>query len=1062
MADTPVPSTVIPVSDEVQEQIHFDTLWAVAQNSLAVYAGQRWTAREDDDPGVTLLQAFTYGVSDISYRHTLPLTDLLTEQKTTPTPGEDDTPVIHLAHPDSIFAHEFGPERALTSSPVTLADYRRAILDLVTANDEKKDVFCFRDVQIALCPSEGSYGYTFDAEHYAFQFLSTTTPEASRYQVSGRYQLWVTLTPGVKPENAMSVLQAFLKDHRNLCEWEIIPAAGDVVQVNTQSPEVRFILDDDLPAGEPLHRAVAQAIWAINQALLPLPVRESATQRLARGESAEQVYTGPRLEHGWTGHLPPGRAVEAGQLAAYTIPVQHLSAAVNDVPGIRAVTTWFSDTKPITSITVPINQQVQLWVDTNYGERLLNPASFIQLYKRGQRVSNIEWIAVSVEYEAIKERAFHAPKDALRNVPYGRNRHPEFYRTIGASLPPVYGLQQAAEVFDQTNSNHDADARQLLLFLRPFEQLLANRADQLKKLPRLLAFDGREPQALVWGSADWPRESDDPLAAEQTQQALSSDTLALLNLTNTALAESNEKELAILDYLLGYFGEQRASRTLSQGESAFRHVQQGFLRQVTRLAYERASISISKVSALQRKIAARLGVGEELFDERLQKPDAKFPDAFLPFYLVEHQELLPVSPTPDMISADEWPAGQGISGVYITDDKQQLGLSLEGSAVRSLRPGQLIELQGTKTSGDNQIVTLAAIVIHEILPLWEEGGTGVATILLEQHTRLKSSLMLLQGHDYQWQWRVAQTWLKRVVYNLIYTQHPEGAGENATLNVSPSFPVELMHPGQRFALRPKGRWQSWPTRDDLVGKGANQYPDIVVEVVEASPLPGTVKVKWVAQVKADIKNIEDKSTEPPSVNAVDLTVKADNKPDWSLTTKTDFPYAWSVPYLSESFSFTLSLVLNREWLKDSDDAAELNQWIESIAREEMPSHLNLQLHWLDDFGNFAGKYKSWQDNGRPVGDQSYELLRLLGIGERPVDSRAGIGFVHIANRADSADIEASTSAGKYPDPVAREKALQQYSVVYVRAKPETEKPTRKTRKPAAHNMKRGGEKDEQK
>lgn len=1023
MADTRTAVTppLIPVSEAVQEQIHFDTLWATTQAALEVYAGQRWTARNDDDPGVTLLQAFAYGVSDVSYRHTLPLIDVLTE-KTLPTTSSTDA--IHLRHSGGIFAPEFGPERALTSSPVTLDDYRRAILDL-TILVEGHDVFCFRDAQIARVPAKKSYRYSYNPDNYAFQFLPDDGKTEKSHRVSGQYWLSVTLTPGVDDSAARNALVEYLKNHRNLCEQEIVPPP--FVTVAIQTPTIQLFLDDDLPEGEAMNQAVAQALWAINLALLPAAIREPAAARLARGEAAEQVYAGPQLEHGWISHLPPPRPMDDAQLTSSAVNVQALSAAaVGAVPGVNAVNWGKAD-----DITVPKNQQVQLWVD-NKG-KLQSPDRYIQLYKRGQLIATTHWEAkVKEAYNRLNQTARRATKDPLRAVPYGRNRHPGFYRTVGASLPPLYGLQQAAEAVAT-----DVDAKNLLQFLRPFEQLLANSADQLKKLPRLLAFDGRDPEAALWGAAQWPQESDDPLAFEQTHKVVASEVLGALTTEITHQSQDNEKELAILDHLLGYFGERRAPRALNASAHQstdgveFRHVQQGFLRQVTRLAYERASISISRVSALQRKVAARLGVGEMLFDEHLQQPNAPFPVQRLPFYMIEHQELLPQNPGAGDGDGGHgaWPTRHTVTDPTISADNNLLTLTLAGDGVEKLKAGQLIELLADgRAKNLPTLEPLTALVIHHV-----DKTTNQVSIELGQQTRLGRTVPLLNNADYTWFWRLSQIWLKRVVYDLVFVTPPEVNAETATLKVTPSFPVELTE-GQRFALRPRGRWLSWPTAADINGPGLAALPDVVVEVVHADPLGGTVEVKWIAHSTPKItdKEIPDHTLrDVVSVSPVELNTLTETKPDWTLLTQPHKPYAWSMPYGNDSFAFTLSIVLNRAWLTGSQNPGALSQWIQNMVREEMPSHLKLHLHWLDeaDFNSFARQYGKWQLDSRPVGDQSYELLRLLGIGDRPVDERSGIGFVRIVNTSDSEAIEKRIAGNPGQ---AREDMLKRESVVYVR------------------------------
>ncbi|MGP3284208.1 hypothetical protein ACTVPQ_24970 [Serratia bockelmannii] len=1019
-------SKVAPFNEAVQDQIHFDTLWANVQQVLALYSGQRWSARGDDDPGITLLQALAFGVSDVSYRHTLPLIDLLTEKNRT---GDER---YTLEHGESIFAHEFGPEWALTCSPVTLEDYRRAILDLAVPTPDGKQ-FCFRDVQITtLRAAQGDgYTYTYDAAGYDFRFATTKT--TTPFNVAGQYRLWVTPTPGVDPSMARKALTGFLKGHRNLCEWAI--ESPCFVPVTQHTPKFRLVLEDDLLSeGEAMSRAVAQTLWVMNQTLLPAAKRQGAQARLDLGEKAEQIYQGPRLEHGWIASLPPPRALDKQKnvpvLAAYSTPVYALSSAVTgSVMGIRAVE-W--EDKSL--ISVAEESYTQLWVDSA-GKLSDITQGAIQLYRHGQLVPTALWAhqdVVEKEYRRLSEVVYRAQSDSVRCVPYGRHRSPGFYRTVGASLPAVYGLQQAAEMVQP-----QSDAGRLLQFLRPFEQLLANCTDQLKKLPRLLAFDGRDRDAALWGASDWPTKEDDELAYNQRSVVFEKNTVMSLNALLGTQSQDNEKELAIVDHLLGYFGEQRASRALiTSHPEVFRHVQQGMLRQVTRLAYERSSISISKVSALQRKIAARLGVGAELFDEVLQKKDAHFPRDPLPFYVIEHRELLPAL-FQSASQSQEWPQAQVVNSVAVSSDNTILTLRLNDGAAQALRSGMLIELQGKKktvVSPTSPLEPLAAIVIHEV-------KQNEVSIQLSQHARLSRSIPLLKDFKaYTWHWRVGRSWLKRVVYDVQFHGpqgiYPADNQETAVLNVGPSFPNDLQ-PGTRLALRPKGRWLSWPTKSDLTGNGVDKLLDIIVEVVAVDPLQGTVTVKWVSAVLPSIEvplSIPGKDSPLPVVKPVVLDVKpvTTKTHPWKTCANPTHPYAWSVPYTKDAFAFTLSVVLDRQWLKGSQNPQELSRWITQIVREEMPSHLNLHIHWLDntDFINFANKYRQWQDEGLPVGDKSYELLRLLGIGERPVDERGGIGFARIVKLNESNNIEKNTS--QYSDAKVRDRALQQTSVVYVR------------------------------
>ncbi|WP_338860212.1 hypothetical protein [Mycetohabitans rhizoxinica] len=1044
MADFTRPATEVDstADDTAQDPVHFDTLWETAQDALTVYAGESWSARSDADPGVTLLQALTFAVSDVSYRHTLPLTDLLTPES---VPNKSATCLNHGTDSDSsIFAPEFGPETALTCGPVTLNDYRRLLLDL-TDNDNESSTFLFRDVQIAIVSPEQSYAYIYDTDRYTFQFVGEEKnhleqkkakqtgqekKNKKRYRVPGQYRLWATLNPGVEEDDAKKRLQTCLRDNRNLCEWEITDIC--LLRPTKQELQVFIELEDDLAASQTA-QVVAQAIWKANDALLPWPIRQWAAARLAQGEAAEAVYAGPHLKHGWVAELPPSREMDdQGKLMARIVSCSTLTAAMMTVRGIKRVS-WGSQNGQASKGTLEIaaNAQVQLWVDSASGQfKDSSLDSTIIVRKRGQTIT-VELGAVDKRLKALLTQVTLAKRDETRRVPYGQYRHPGYYRSAGSWLPPVYGLQQTVDQFAK-----NFNAKQLLRFLRPFEQQVADSADQLEKLPRLLAFDNRDPEAAVWGAAIWPQAHEDSLADEQTKCALTERDA--LKQESKRHSQDNEKELAFVDYLLGYFGECRALRTLLMPNAKeFLNVQQGFLRQVTRLSYERAAISISKISALQRKIAARLGIGEiarldkTLFDETLQQDNAQFPTGHLPFYLIEHQELLPKAPDPALVDlGDRW---KGQVTVYSDTPGQQdgstlLSLALEGITNSQLRPGQLIELQAYQSK--NEFEPITGIVIHKVGDNSADSPANIK-VDLTQHQRLQRSVPLLQDKNYEWKWRISSTWLKRVVYDLRYIDNNVPQDDTATLMVQPSFPTDLKI-GNRFALRPKARWQSMPTDAEL--NKVKGKPDIVVQVQKVDPIQGTVTVQWIGErVPEDTKGKEGYH----KVSPVNLCIIS-SEPAWPVAAMPAL-YGWSVPYKENLFSFSLSVVLNRSWLGQHGNPCELNYWIEQIVRQESPSHLNIQLHWLDEpqFNDFAYKYQQWQKGGRPVGDQSYGLLNLLGVGDRPTDERVGIGFVQIADPETRTRLENDISEKNKNK--SREARIEQ-QVVYVEESNDTPLP----------------------
>ncbi|KWI28420.1 hypothetical protein WT71_16285 [Burkholderia stagnalis] len=1008
------------------DALHFDTLWSTAQDALTVYANKRWSARGDGDPGVTLLQALSFGVSDMSYRHTLPLTDLLTPSPDDAKNHETDDEGS-LSHDGQIFAKAFGPETALTCGPVTLDDYRRAILDLSMDDTSSPATLLFRDVQIAKIANADDYQYQYDPNNYSFGFVGNGHADHT-FKVAGRYRLWVTCNPGVTEDVAGTRLTEFLKRHRNLCEWEITDIKYPAWNHSPREtdPNTALVatveLADDLP-NEQVAEVVARAIWAANDVLLPWATRQPAQTRLDQNERAEAIYWGPKLEHGWLATLPSARGVDdKAQLVPRSVELSDLTAAMEAVPGVKRVA-WSGGTQ----FKISADCQGLLWFNPYWGaleNGVLGKALVVR--KRGQPAPYTEEV-VNSKLIALWALAKLVNRDPSRSVAYGQYRQPSYYRTAGSWLPPVYGLQQGRDTFQD-----DWPAQQLIRFLRPFEQQVADCGDLLERLPRLLAFDGRAIDAAVWGAADWPKPAEDGLADEQTDVAIGKAERDTLLKESHAWSIDHEKELQILDYLLGYFGERRSYRTLLKpGDDEFRVVQQGFLRQVTRLAYDRAAISISKISALQRRIAARLGIGQELFDEAQEKENASFPKA-LPFYLIEHQELLPVAPDPKAFVSDRL-ADQTVKDASPNNDSKYpiLTLTLANPNHVAFKEGQLIELQATRENVGDTLEPITAIVIHHVKSSLA-ADPAILEIALNDHVRLQRSLTILRDvANHTWRWRLGQNWLKRLAIDVEYDQGPDAASllENEKrLKISGALPVDLV-PGTRLAWRPKARWLLVPTPADLSDSKIKDLPDYVVEVVAVDRVGGTVTVKWVTIIKNGTQTKGNVITVLP----INVDAAKETKPaEWP-----DLPnlYAWSIPYSGDAFAFTMSVVLNREWLQANGNPAELDQWIQQIVRDEVPSHLNVQVCWLsaESFHAFASRYRTWQDKGRPVGDQSYELLRLLGIGERPTDRRAGIGFVQVATDEVSQKLEKTRDAAPDKDNPSPsfEKEYQNNQIVYV-------------------------------
>ncbi|SDY38057.1 hypothetical protein [Pseudomonas sp. NFIX28] len=884
----------IASSIPVRKSIHFDQLWQQAQLDLGYYARDSWSDTAEHDPGITLLQGMSFAVSDLAYRHTLPLSDLLTSRQQS---GE------------GLFPADFGPHQVLTGSPVTVDDYRRAILDLHSSGDSSGN-FYFRDVQLLLLDekSEDHYSYWFDPVFREFHFRRPDSEgaEPQLFILQGGYRLLVELNRGVKQADAELALRAFLADNRNVCEY-----AGPItwLQPHEVNVELTIELEDDFC--EPA-TVLANIYTALESYLSPQPQRYCAAELAAQGLSNEAIYQGPRLQHGWITVLPVSRDYAADS----TLSINPLASALLAMEGVKRLEILNFASGGWEAV-LPAGMSVRLWGEDPLA--VLADGIQVKLMKRGQQLK-----ASKAEIEQA------LPKVALINeqpvlLPYGRYRDPGRNYPVSDKIPPCYRLQQPSTV---TQVQH------LHQFLLPFEQLLANGCDQLANLPHLLAFDrSASEDGLVMGG-QWPF-SDGALA-----NTVHADYSGQLKQWIKEQRQDFDKELSIIGYLLGYFGDSRSNRTLLKNVSNddFLTIQRGYLKQHSVLGYARNQFRTGAVSALQRRIAARLGLGKELFVAA-----AEMELGNLPFYLVEHISLLPQQPD---ARYDEL---QPLSLVTVDDPDSPSWLILTlDDEVTGLRPGLLIEL--VILDEDNSSYKVPACMVAKVA-----GNT--VHLDLHDNRQLSSSLeQLMEAQSQQTlRWSNSKLWLKEMTYDFTYVQDQPLDHLRPWIETEP-FPRNLQN-------------------DDTIAiylKSTKDGDAITVthaRVVEINTINRQLRIEW------------------KSGPALPAPEQQQN-------------YRWHVieTEITDRFSFDVSLVFNSDLLANAIDPYVIEAWIKNIIQDELPCHVSAQLLWLSDvaFKDFAWTYARWQTQKNvQLGELSYNLMRLLALGMLPTGEQ-GINAMRIA------------------------------------------------------------------
>ena len=111
-----------------QKSMDYELLRQEGINYIQMVAGKVWTDFNAHDPGVTILEVLCYAITDLGYRASYDIKDLIA-----PDPDSSEDPAVR----DFFTAAEILP-----SAPVTANDYRKLMIDVAVRNSEPvcKDV----------------------------------------------------------------------------------------------------------------------------------------------------------------------------------------------------------------------------------------------------------------------------------------------------------------------------------------------------------------------------------------------------------------------------------------------------------------------------------------------------------------------------------------------------------------------------------------------------------------------------------------------------------------------------------------------------------------------------------------------------------------------------------------------------------------------------------------------------------------------------------------------------------------------------------------------------------
>ncbi len=482
-------------------------------------SGRVWTDYNTHDPGVTILEILCFALTDLDYRINFPIADLLAEEK-------DNEQAMHQQFLSAI--------RALPSRPVSIADYRKLLIDIPGVKNAW------------LQKGEGEIPLYFDKEKEELTTLTGGSTSLEPIEINGLYRVLIEFDEDLGNANEKQVLAEVyrrLNANRNLCE-----AFTGVDAVIPQD----FIICGEigLAAGVTIEKVEARILFEVQNYLSPSVRSYSLQQLLDKGKKAEEIFEGPLYQDSdqlFTGGFTDDDELQASSLKA-TIYLSDLIHLIMDIDGVESVRDLI-----IKPNMAQLPENWDKWVvsiEENRQARLDTDLSRFVFYKDLLAFRSDQELvdAELAQLNAAEKAAQEAVKVSDLPMISGEFVDPASYFSVASEFPVNYGIGEIGLPGNASNVRK-AQARQLKAFLLFFDQLMANYFAQLSRVKELFSTDSAIKQTyfsqLVEGMedrenlfADWDNVS------EQLKQLGEDEALFYT------------RRHQFLDHLLARFNEQ--------------------------------------------------------------------------------------------------------------------------------------------------------------------------------------------------------------------------------------------------------------------------------------------------------------------------------------------------------------------------------------------------------------------------------------------------------------------------------------------------------------------------
>ncbi|MDZ7589257.1 MAG: hypothetical protein U5L05_00910 [Rubrivivax sp.] len=436
------PAQTIARLPKAAAETSFDSLRALGVHHAQALSGQRWTDYNLHDPGVTILEAVTYALTELAYRADFTVADHLSDE-----------------HHRIAWRHQglHLPQDAFPCRPTTATDYRRLLLDQMPGLD----------------------GVAFDV----------VAPADAAQGASGLYRLVLDASLGEDRAAVERTAREIFAAARNLCE-----DLGSVAHVEKRLCHLRA--DIEIGGARDPADIVAEFYERCATYLAAAVDFESCAAGLARQETLDHIFTGPATRNG----IAKARLLE--RATQQTVFVTDLIARVrgDDVKEVHWLALEQGDGTASTS-SLSWRDESGCWTLALAPPQGTHAVEGLVVRRNGNPVTVM---ARDVrrrfdDLRAARKARRHGLNDIALSCAPPAGQQPAVlpHYSVQNHFPALYGVGEQG--MPESASAHDkARAHQLQAYLLLFEQLMAHGGAQLQHLRELFSVEGGGSATRWW------------------------------------------------------------------------------------------------------------------------------------------------------------------------------------------------------------------------------------------------------------------------------------------------------------------------------------------------------------------------------------------------------------------------------------------------------------------------------------------------------------------------------------------------------------------------------------